>query len=81
MTGLGQAMAALSQFFARYDIPTDSLTVILNIADRDAAARFDAAVKRDADTAMVGDLARRPDIRKMTINGVKVRVESPLHTP
>lgn len=68
----------LARFCAENAVPTESLRVILNFTDREAAARFDIAFKRSLEPLML-----RPshdfDIRKFEMNGIKGMVESPIH--
>jgi len=74
---------ALRQWFGRHDISTENLTIIINIADQQAASQFDRAFKQDYDRSLVR-LPHAPAIAtwaEFKLMGLKFRVESPLHNP
>ena len=81
MIDLQRTFDALTRWFAERNISTNSLTVILNFTDRDAAVRFDAAMQRDLEAVILHTAGKQLDVRTFEVIGVKVRVESPVHTP
>ena len=75
--------AHLRHWFAKYNIPTDSVTIIVNIAEVNPAAAFDAAFRNEFDAFKLhpeADTFAPLDMRQgMQIYGLKFRLESPLH--
>jgi len=81
MNGIFSILHNLKHWFESNQIDTGSITIILNITDKDSAARLDFTMQ---DEFFKTVMQRRPpgtdmDIREMEICGLKVRVESPLH--
>ncbi len=73
---------ALGRWFVQNNIPTDGLTVILNFQDANAAARFDAALLREIEALRIDHRSKLAEIlSEFEMNGIKVKVESPIHTP
>ncbi len=68
----------LLHWFAENNIPTDSLTVILNFRDRNAAAHFDMALRRSLDP-ITDQITPTLDLREFELMGIKTKIESPLH--
>jgi low affinity Fe/Cu permease len=62
------------RWFAQHNIPTKSVVLIINVSDRDAAARLDAAIKEEI-------FPHETDTQNMEIQGIEILVESPLHEP
>lgn len=81
MNEIERAAAELAHFFARHNIETDGLTIILNIGDREAAARLDYAIKSSFKAYELYPGGPVGDIRQFQLRGVKFKVESPLHAP
>jgi hypothetical protein len=82
MNELELAAAHLGAFFRRHNIDTESLTVILNVTDRHAAAELDYAIKSSFKAYELNTRCDAlPDIRRIELRGLKISVESPLHTP
>jgi hypothetical protein len=69
----------LQHWFAQHNIPTDGLTLILNFQDRDAAYRFDCALNQELQPLQMATNPVSFDTREFQMNGVKVKIESPLH--
>lgn len=77
-----EAIHHVRRWFRERDIGTDHLTIIINISNKDEAARLDYELKRDLHSLHVLQLEDQSlvDIRRMSIEGVSVHIESPLHT-
>jgi hypothetical protein len=72
---------ALHRWFAERDIDTRDLTVILNFGDRQAAVRFDMALRKDIEKLTDQGPVDKIDIRQFEMMGIKVKLESPVHGP
>lgn len=72
-------MHDLHLWFSQHNISTESLTLILNISDRDVAAKVDMALKRDFSTRTMVPPGPVTDFSKFQMMGIRVQIESPLH--
>ena len=79
MIDLQRTFDALSRWFEQRLIPTDSLTVILNFSDRNAAVLFDMAMQRDLESVVLKTQEKWLDLRSFEVLGIRVKVESPAH--
>ena len=75
-----RAIGHIRYWFACRNMPCESLTVIFNFSDAREAAAFDAEIKRCTEP-MLWPKGGVLDITAFELYGVKVRVESPVHTP
>jgi hypothetical protein len=69
------------RWFAQHNIPRESVVLIINVSDRDAAARLDAAIKKELFQADKSGRQIEPDIQNMEVQGIEILIESPLHEP
>jgi hypothetical protein len=70
----------LLRWFSENDIPTEGFTLILNFQDAKAGSRFEAAMRREAGELISPTTSKPLDLfREFQMNGLKVKVESPLH--
>jgi hypothetical protein len=82
MNELASAMHALHAFLENHGIDTENLTVIINIRDRREAAKFDAALSRwiNEICTFKNNAQLNKSIADLNVCGIKVKIESPLHT-
>ena len=76
---LESVVHSLGMWFAERDIPTDHLTLILNVAERHAAARLDAYVSAELNDPLVLASTQVIDTARFTMRGINIKIESPLH--
>jgi hypothetical protein len=77
-----QAMAGLQRWFDENNLSTDSMTLIFNFSDDREAGQFDMVLRHALEQRFwfpVISTNSPLDLRKMTMNDLKIRVESPLH--
>lgn len=82
MSSLNELTRLLQRWFAEHGIAPDGFTLILNFAEPDPAIRLDCAVRHEIDQfSFVQPVASKLDLRAFKMNGVSIRVESPIHEP
>ena len=75
-----QVMHAIECWYRERNISTDGLTVIFNLQEPAAAAHLDWELKKD-----IGQMqlylasSKELDIRDFKMQGIRVKIESPLH--
>jgi hypothetical protein len=68
------------RWFLERNISMDGLTLIVNFQDENPAAHFDYELRKDLSTmALYVQGQSSPQLNSFAIEGVSVRVESPLH--
>jgi hypothetical protein len=76
---LDEAIAALQRWFAERNLPTESLTLILNFREADEAGAFDCVLRHDGEIHRMIPYKSIDDLQNFTVRGLKIRIESPLH--
>ena len=74
----------MGRWFAEHDIAADTFTLILNFSDADAASRLDWALTQEIRATSFHPFVDPKVVYTFTrfrMNGIAVRVESPLHGP
>lgn len=76
-----EVVYSVYRYFGERNIPMDGLTIIINLTDKNAAARLDSELKKEIAPYMPSDEQNKIDIRTLKIRGISVKIESPLHQP
>jgi hypothetical protein len=83
MTTMRELTAVIGHYLAQHNIdPKKGFTLILNFQDAMEASKFDMALNRELESylvAAIGGVQKQRDISEFQMNGLKVRVESPVH--
>jgi hypothetical protein len=65
------------RWFAQHNIPRKSVVLIINVSDRDAAARLDVAIRKEVFPVLPVDEV----LKSIEVQGIEILIESPLHEP
>jgi hypothetical protein len=81
MTSMNEITRLLGRWLSEHRIAGPGFTLTLNFIDRDSAERFDEALQAElAQTSFYAPLGLGTlDLRSFKMNGIAVRVESPVH--
>lgn len=81
MTSINELTRLLHRWLKEHQIPVDDFTLILNFGGEEGGLRFDCALRHELEqTSFMTIPTERLDmLRSFRMNGVSVRVESPIH--
>jgi hypothetical protein len=79
-SNLINAVRELAVWLDRNDVDTKTLHLIINIADKNAATQFHAALQRETDDMVMTTLHGGPFfqiVKDLQIAGLKIKIETP----